>query len=252
MTILACNKLRIQFGNRLILSDLTFSIDEPQFIGVFGPNGAGKTSFMKTILGILPVQQGTLKIFGKHPRQVRKEIAYIPQYQNMDSFHLTGRSFIASSVHGNRLGLPFLTRKDHQEIDRVLDDVEARDLADLSLMEMSGGQKQRILLAQALLGEPRFIILDEPFNNLDPKWVKVILALIKNIQQERKISVLLSTHDLNPLIHVMNQVLCIGNQSAILGKVQDVITAKTLTKLYGFPIQVIKANNTCFVTTSFN
>ena len=107
-------------------------------------------------------------------------------------------------------------------------------------------------MAQALLGEPRFIILYEHFNNLDPKWVKVILALIKNIQQERKISVLLSTHDLNPLIHVMNQVLCIGNQSAILGKVQDVITAKTLTKLYGFPIQVIKANNTCFVTTSFN
>ncbi len=252
MSILACNKLSIQIGNHLILSDLSLSIDEPQFIGVFGPNGAGKTSFMKTLLGILPVKSGLLQILGKNPRQARKKIAYIPQQQETNNLHLTGRAFIASSIRGNHLGIPLVTSKDKREIDHVLEYVDAKDLANLSLSEMSGGQKQRILLAQALLGNPEFIILDEPFNNLDPKWVKIILSLIKNIQQEKQIVVLLSAHDINPLIPVMDQVLCLGNQAAVLGKVDTIITTKVLTELYGFPIQVIKVNHTCFVTTFFN
>lgn len=252
MKIIHCDKLNIQVGNRLIMSNLTFDVDYAQFIGVFGPNGAGKTSFIKTMLGILPVKQGMLRILGKEPKQARKQIGYVPQQQEIDSFHLTGRAFIASSVRGNYLGLPFLTKQDYQEIDQILEYVDAKDLANLTLNEMSGGQKQRILLAQALLGNPELIILDEPFNHLDPKWIQVILSLIKNIQQEKKITVFLSTHDLNPLIHVVDKIVCMGNQQAVLGNVNEVITTETLTQLYGFPIQVITINQKRFVTTAFH
>lgn len=251
MKVIYCNRLNIQIASKLILSGLDFTIEGPQFVGVFGPNGAGKTSFMKTVLGILSVRQGTLQVLGQFPRQARRKIGYVPQYREIDSFHLTGRAFIASSVRGNHLGLPFLTRNDNQEIDRVLEYVDAVRLAALPLAEMSGGQKQRIMLAQALLGNPELIILDEPFGNLDPKWVKLMLSLIRTIQQERKLTVLLSTHDLNPLLHVVDQVLCIGNQKAVLGRVDDVVTSEALTRLYGFPIQVVEAGYNRFVTTVF-
>lgn len=252
MNVLSCDKITIQIGHRLILSDLTFTLDYPQFIGIFGPNGAGKTSFMKTILGMLPVKKGNLQILGKTPKQARKYIGYVPQQQEIDSFHLTGKAFIASSIRGHWLGLPLLTKQDRYEIDRVLEYVDAKDLAIVALDEMSGGQRQRILLAQALLNNPKFIILDEPFNHLDPKWVQIILSLLKNIQQERKITILLSTHDLNPLTRVMDQVICIGNGRAVLGKVDEVITTETLTRLYDFPIHVLSIDQTRFVTTSFN
>lgn len=252
MSVLECNHLTIQIGSKVILSDLNFSIPNNQLVGVFGSNGSGKTSFMKTVLGILPFRQGDLRILGKSPKEIRRWIGYVPQHRDIDSFFLTGREFIASSIRGTRFGLPFLIKKDYQEIEAVLDYVQASDLATCPLAEMSGGQRQRILLAQALLGNPRLLVLDEPFSNLDPKWVQVMLSLIRRIQQEKKITVLLSAHDINPLLPVMDKLLCIGNQKAVLGTPTQVITTETLTELYGFPIQVIKTGQESFVLPSFH
>lgn len=250
MNVIECQNLDIRLGAHLILSGLNFQIKENQFIGIFGPNGSGKTTFMKALLGIIPYANGQVVVLGKTPQKARKQIGYIPQNRDMELFRLKGRDFIATSIHGHKLGLPFLTKKDLYHIDSVLDLVHARDLAFIPLCEMSGGQRQRLLLAQALLGNPQLIIMDEPFSNLDPKWVKIILSLIKDLQEQRKLTVLLSTHDLNPLIKVMDKVICIGNHQAILGEVDQVITSDILTGLYGFPIDVIKTDQHLFVTTS--
>lgn len=250
MNVIECQNLDIRLGTHLILSRLNLQIKENQFIGVFGPNGSGKTTFMKALLGIIPCPDDTFKILGKTPIKARKQIGYIPQYREMESFRLKGKDFIATSIHGHKLGLPFLTKKDLYHIDRVLDQVHARDLAFTPLSEMSGGQRQRLLLAQALLGNPKLIIMDEPFSNLDPKWVKIILSLIKELQEQEKLTILLSTHDLNPLMKIMDQVICIGNQQAVLGDVDHVMTSEVLSGLYGFPIEVVKTDQHLFVTTS--
>lgn len=250
MNVIECQNLDIRLSARLILSQLELKITENQFIGIFGPNGSGKTTFMKALLGIIQPSGGELKILGETPKKARKRIGYIPQYRDMESFRLKGRDFIATSIHGYKLGLPFLTKKDRYHIDTVLDQVHARDLADVPLSEMSGGQRQRLLLAQALLGNPQLIIMDEPFSNLDPKWVKIILSLIKELQEQKQLTILLSTHDLNPLMTFMDQVICIGNQKAILGNVDSVMTSDVLTQLYGFPIEVVKTDHHLFVTTA--
>lgn len=250
MNIIECQNIDVRLGTRLILSKLNLQIKENQFIGIFGPNGSGKTTFMKVLLGIIPYSNGKITILNKTPQKARKQIGYIPQYRDMELFRLKGRDFIATSIHGHKLGLPFLSKKDLYHIDEVLDQVHARDLAFIPLSEMSGGQRQRLLLAQALLGHPQLIIMDEPFSNLDPKWVKIILSLIKELQEQRKLTILLSTHDLNPLIKIMDKIICIGNQKAILGEVDQVITSDILTGLYGFPIDVIKTDQHLFVTTS--
>lgn len=250
MNVIECQDLDIQLGSRLVLSQLDFNIKENQFIGVFGPNGSGKTTFMKALLGIIPCAADEIKIFGQSPKKARKHIGYIPQYLGMETFRLKGRDFIATSIRGHKLGLPFLTKQDLSHIDEVLDQVHAKDLANIPLSEMSGGQRQRLLLAQALLGHPKLIIMDEPFGNLDPKWVKIILSLIKELQEQKKLTILLSTHDLNPLMKVMDQVICIGNQKAILGDVDRVMTSDVLTGLYGFPIEVVKTDQHLFVTTA--
>ncbi|MDI2091180.1 metal ABC transporter ATP-binding protein [Commensalibacter oyaizuii] len=250
MKVIECRNLDIRRGSCLVLSDLNLDIENNQFIGIFGPNGAGKTTFMKAVLGVIPTYRGYLSILGKSAKHAQKDIGYIPQYRDIQSFRLNGRDFVASSVRGHQWGLSFLTKNDFKNVDEALSQVQARDLANIPLNEMSGGQRQRLLLAQALLGNPKILILDEPFSNLDPKWVKVILSLIKEIQEQRQLTILLSTHDLNPLIHVMDQVLCIGNQHAVLGSVDDVMTSSVLTKLYGFPLQVVKADQHIFVTSS--
>lgn len=251
MIAIQCKNLDIKIGSQLILSELTLEIEQNQFIGVFGPNGSGKTTFMKAVLGVIPSASGQLKVLNTDPKKARRQIGYVPQYRDMSIFHLNGRAFVATSIRGHSLGLPFLTKQDYYEVDKALDSVQATDLKTIPLSEMSGGQRQRLLLAQALLGQPKLIILDEPFSHLDPKWTKIILSLIKDIQQQQKLTVILSTHDLNPVIHMVDQVLCIGNKKAVLGKTDDVIDSAILTDLYGFPLHVVKADHHIFVTTYF-
>ncbi|CAI3941741.1 ABC-type Mn2+/Zn2+ transport system [Commensalibacter communis] len=250
MNVIECQNLDVRLGSRIILSRLNLEIKENQFIGIFGPNGSGKTTFMKALLGIIPCAESKIKILGNSPYKARKQIGYIPQYRDMESFQLTGREFIATSIRGHKWGLPFLTKQDLYHIDAVLDHVHAKELAGVPLSEMSGGQRQRLLLAQALLGNPQLIIMDEPFSNLDPKWVKIILSLLKELQERIGLTILLSTHDLNPLMKIMDQVICIGNQKAILGDVNQVMTSDVLTQLYGFPIEVVKTDRHLFVTTA--
>lgn len=249
MNAVSCKELQIRIGSKIIFDRLDFSIKEGQFVGVFGPNGAGKTTFFKCLFGNIPYSHGKLEVLGQPPIKIRGKIGYVPQQRDIFPLNLTGRAFIATAIRGNRFGIPFLFREDQKEIDRVLALVDAKDLAQQPLTELSGGQRQRLLLAQALLGKPNILILDEPLNNIDPKWTQHILNLIKHIQSQQKLTVLLSTHDLNPLVNIIDQVLCLGNKTAILGKAEEVITSEILTDLYQTPMQVIKAENRIFVTS---
>ena len=114
-------------------------------------------------------------------------------------------------------------------------------------MEISGGERQRLLLAQALLGHPRLLLLDEPLISLDPHHQHSVIELVKQVQQEFGITVLFSAHELNPLLNAIDQVLYLGRGQVALGPVDQVITAPVLSRLYGSPIEVVRLNNRIFV-----
>ena len=248
MSIIELDRATLQIGGRAVLKDISFAIEPGEFIGVLGPNGAGKTTLMRSILGLLPPSAGGLTVFGSAPRCGDASIGYLPQLRTvLPDLRVRGLDYIASSMHGERWGLPSLTAANRAKIEATLDAVGARDLANRALSDMSGGERQRLLLAQALIGDPKLLLLDEPLISLDARHQEVVIDVIKKVCRERKITVLFSAHELNQLLGAIDRVLYLGNGQAVLGRVDDVVTAPVLSRLYGAEIEVLRAGGHIFV-----
>jgi len=246
--IVALDHASIKIGGRAVLADASFSIEPGEFIGVLGPNGAGKTTLMRAILGLLPPCAGTLRVFGRAPQRGDRTIGYLPQLRTvLPDLRIRGLDFIGSSLHGERWGLPSLTRKDRHMIEETLDAVGARELANRPLSEMSGGERQRLLLAQSLMGAPKLLLLDEPLISLDHRHQEVVIDVVRQVCRERGITVLFSAHELNQLLGAIDRVLYLGNGQAVLGHVDEVVTAPVLSRLYRTEIEVVRAGGHIFV-----
>jgi len=251
MNVIELDRVTIAIGGRDILVDTSFAIKHGEFIGLLGPNGAGKTTLMRAILGLLRPRAGSLRVFGRAPRRGDPQIGYLPQVRTVvPDLRVRGFDFIASSLHGERWGLPSLTGADHRMIEKTLTAVGAADLARRPLSDMSGGERQRLLLAQALLGEPQLLLLDEPLISLDYRYQEAVIDLVRRFARERNITVLFSAHELNQLIGTLDRVLYLGNGHAALGTVAEVATAPVLSQLYGTEIEVVRANGHIFVLSS--
>ena len=238
----------LQLGHRAVLRDVSLSVRPGEFIGVLGPNGAGKTTLMRAILGLLPPTHGELRVFGRTPQEGDPKIGYLPQLRTvLPDLRVRGVDFIGSSLNGHRLGLPSLTRAERKAIEATLDDVGARELGARPLNEMSGGERQRLLLAQALLGNPRLLLLDEPLIMLDARHQEIAIDVVRKVCRERSITVLFSAHELNQLIGALDRVLYLGHGQAVLGTVDEVVTAPVLSRLYGTDIEVVRASGHIFV-----
>jgi zinc/manganese transport system ATP-binding protein len=238
----------IGIGGRIVLADASFAIQAGEFIGVLGPNGAGKTTLMRAILGLLPPSAGAVRVFGSSPQRGDRTIGYLPQVRTvLPDLRVRGLDFIGSSLHGERWGLPSLSRHDRHMIEVTLDAVGARDLAARPLSAMSGGERQRLLLAQALMGSPKLLLLDEPLISLDQRHQEVVIDVVRKVCRERGITVLFSAHELNQLLGTLDRVLYLGNRQAVLGTVDEVISAPVLSRLYGTDIQVVRAEGHIFV-----
>jgi zinc/manganese transport system ATP-binding protein len=203
---------------------------------------------MRAILGLLPPASGSIRIFGRPPRRGNADIGYVPQVRTvLPDLRVRGLDFVASSVRGERWGLSSLSRDERRMIGKTLAAVGVEDLAARPLAEMSGGERQRLLLAQALFGAPKLLLLDEPLISLDYRYQEAVIELVRSFARERNVTVLFSAHELNQLIGVLDRVLYLGNGHAALGTVAEVATAPVLSKLYGADIEVVQAAGRIFV-----
>lgn len=238
----------LRLGNRTVLADVSLEIPVNAFIGVLGPNGSGKTTLMRAILGLVAPSSGDIRVLGRPATRGNPAIGYIPQVHGASpGLRLSGWDFVGIGAKGHSLGLPRLGKAERADIDRALDLVGARALARRPLGEMSGGERQRLLLAQALIGKPRLLLLDEPLISLDPHRQQEVVALAKALQVELGVAVLFSAHELNPLLDAIDQVLYLGRGHAALGSVDDVITGPVLSRLYGSDIDVVRLKGRIFV-----
>ena len=242
------NKVSLALGGREILGHVSFQIERGEFVGLLGANGSGKTTLLRAMLGLVPVTHGAISVFGAAPCTGNAAVGYMPQTRsNLNSFRLRGRDFVAGVVDGQKFGLPWLSKTAAKQVDRALDLVEATGLSHRPLSDMSGGERQRLLLAQALVGDPKLLLLDEPLMSLDPGQQRNIVGLVKRLQTQLEIPVIFSSHELNPLLGSIDRVLYLGNTFAENGEVKDVITGPILSKLYGAPIEVYEINGRIFV-----
>lgn len=234
-------------GGRTVLADVSLSIRPCEFVGVLGANGAGKTTLMRAMLGLLRPAAGTITLFGAPVARGNPLVGYMPQTRSLRAPFLTGRTMVQSALDGHRWGVRLRGAAAEREVDRVLALVGAAELARRPLGDMSGGERQRLLLAQALLGAPRLLLLDEPLISLDPSRQSEVVALVRALQQELRIAVLFSAHELNPLLGALDRVLYLGSGHAALGSVDEVITSDSLSRLYGSPIEVVRLGGRIFV-----
>jgi zinc/manganese transport system ATP-binding protein len=238
----------LALGGRTILSGVDLALRAPEFVGLLGPNGAGKTTLMRAMLGLVAPASGSIRLFGQPPAQARRLVGYMPQSRGMaPASRLSGWDFVAAAAGGARWGLPILSGADRRDVARVLDLVQGAALARRPLAELSGGERQRLLLAQALLGRPKILLLDEPLISLDPHRQHEVVDLVRGLQQELGLCVLFSAHEINPLLGALDRVLYLGGGQAALGTVEEVITGPVLSRLYATPIDVLRLHGRIFV-----
>jgi zinc/manganese transport system ATP-binding protein len=247
VTAITLDNVTISLGSRRILWDVTLDILQGEFIGMLGANGAGKTTLMRAILGLLPVSAGSITVLGHPARTGNRAVGYMPQASAAVSARINGRDFVVAAANGHRWGSPLPARDDYRDADRALELVGATTLSKRPLTELSGGERQRLLLAQALLGGPNVLLLDEPLISLDPSRQSAVIELVRRLQRDLGITVLFSAHELNPLLGALDRVLYLGSGQAALGPVDEVITGPVLSRLYGSPIEVVRVNGRIFV-----
>jgi zinc/manganese transport system ATP-binding protein len=230
------------YGSKAIWSDANFSIPSGSFTAVLGPNGAGKSTLIRLILGLLHPMAGKLEVFGEAPRRGNPRIGYVPQGSTFDpELSIRGRDFVGLGVDGHRWGVRLTGRAQvAAATDVSIAAVGAEGYADRQLGRLSGGEQQRLLLAQALVGQPSLLLMDEPLSHLDVRNQGAIVQLISEVARQRHLTVLLIAHDVNPLLRHIDHVLYVAQGKLAMGKPADIITSETLSAIYSAPVEVLR------------
>jgi zinc/manganese transport system ATP-binding protein len=238
--VLTVDGLTVSFPGRKVLDGVSFSLAQGDFCGLIGSNGSGKTTLLRTILGLQAPASGRVSIDGGSRADA---IGYVPQKIVLDpDMPLRARDLVALGLDGQRFGLPLWGRQRRAQVDEMLVAVDALPFADQRVGELSGGQQQRILIAHALIRRPKLLLLDEPLANLDLRSAAEVVALLRRVADEHRITVLLSAHDMNPLLSVMDRIVYLANGRAASGTTEAVVRTEVLSDLYGYHIDVIKVH----------
>ena len=245
---ISLDHVTLKLAGRVILREVNFQITAGEFVSVLGPNGAGKTTLLKLLLGLLKPNTGAVTVLGASPRRGNNAIGYAPQHRVLESdVALRARDVVGFGLDGHHWGIGLPNTHRTKMIDTVLREVDALQFADAPIAQLSGGEQQRLLIAQALITDPQILLLDEPLANLDIHHTQEIVTLLAKICHQRKVTILLVAHDVNPLLPVIDKVLYMANGQTALGAPNKVITNATLSQLYGTSVEVVRALDRIFV-----
>lgn len=252
--ILALDGVDVRLGARKILDGVSFQIAPGQIAGLIGSNGAGKTTLFRVILGMQAPSAGRVRIDGSpvsgaHARGRRRApIGYVPQKFLLEGdLPLRARDLVDLGIDARRLGIAWPSRRRRERVERMLDAVDALELADARVGTLSGGEQQRVLIAHALVGGPRLLLLDEPLANLDIARDEEVVTLLAKIAAEQSIAVLISSHEINPLLPVMDRVVYLARGRAASGSTEEVVRADVLSRLYGRHVDVLNVHGRVLV-----
>jgi zinc/manganese transport system ATP-binding protein len=237
ISVLSVDGVTVRLGGRTVLDEVTFAVGAGEFTGLIGSNGAGKTTLFRVILGLETPQRGRVVVPGGSRASA---IGYVPQKISLDpDVPIRARDLIGLGLDGQRLGLPLPSRRRRLRVDEMLAAVGAERYADDRVGNLSGGEQQRVMIAHALISRPRLLLLDEPLANLDIPSSRDVVTLLSRISKEQGVAILISAHEMNPLLRAMDRVVYLAGGRAASGPTDEVVTTETLSRLYGHPVEVL-------------
>jgi zinc/manganese transport system ATP-binding protein len=243
----------LSYGERVLWSGLDLDVQPGQFLAVLGPNGSGKTSLLKVLLGLTPLSAGTGEVTGAPIRRGNPSIGYIPQHRGFDiDVPLRARDLVGLGLDGHRWGVGWPSRARRARVDDLLRQVEATSYANVPLGQLSGGEQQRLRVAQALSTDPSVLLCDEPLLSLDLSHQRMVVDLIDRRRREYDTAVLFVTHEINPVLPLVDRVLYVIDGKFRFGTPDDVMTSEVLSELYGSEIEVIRRHDRLVVLGATN
>lgn len=246
--VLTVAGVSVSLSGRHILDDVSFAVGAGEFTGLIGPNGAGKTTLIRVILGLQRTEAGTVSVAGQPHGSRNPSVGYVPQKVLLDpDMPLRARDLVALGADGHRFGIPVPSRARRDAVAEMLHAVDADRFADARVGLLSGGEQQRVLIAQALISRPKLLLLDEPLANLDLRSSQEIIGLLARIAREQQVAVLLSAHDMNPLLPVLDRVVYMAAGRAASGSTAEVIRGDVLSALYGYHVDVLHVHGRVLV-----
>jgi zinc/manganese transport system ATP-binding protein len=252
-TAIELDAAAVRIGRRTIWSGVSMQMRRGEFVALLGANGSGKSTLLKAVLGSLPVSAGRIAVLGRAPGAPSGAIGYLPQRRSFPhGTRLRGGDVVRLGLDGDRWGVPLpfsrgslgaRTRTARARVAEVIELVGAAAYANRPIGELSGGEQQRLLIAQALVRRPELLLLDEPLDSLDLPNQAAVAALVGKLCRVAGVATLLVAHDVNPLLPYLDRVVYLAGGHAVEGPVEEVVTTATLTRLYGAPVEVLRASD---------
>ncbi|MBF6173154.1 metal ABC transporter ATP-binding protein [Nocardia blacklockiae] len=233
---------RLSFGERTLWEGLDLEVAAGEFVAVLGPNGSGKTSLLRMLLGQLAPGAGTAEVAGTPARVGNPHIGYIPQQKTIEAgVQLRGVDLVGLGVDGHRWGLGLRGRKERRrKVADAVAQVGAEHYAHAPLETLSGGEQQRLRVAQALVGDPRVLLCDEPLLSLDLANQRLVSELIDKRRRDHDTAVLFVTHEINPILPLVDRVLYLVDGKFRIGTPDEVMTSEVLSELYRTEVDVLR------------
>jgi zinc/manganese transport system ATP-binding protein len=239
-SVLSLRDAGVRFGDRVLWSGLDLELQPGEFLAVLGPNGAGKSTLLKAVLGQQPLSTGELLIDGQAPGRGSDRVGYVPQQKSMDAATpLRARDLVALGIDGHRWGLRRRTAEQRRRVTDALAAVGATGYADAPLGLLSGGEQQRVRIAQALATDPSLLLCDEPLLSLDLRHQRAVADMIDRRRHEHDTAVVFVTHEINPVLDLVDRVLYVAAGGHRIGPPAEVLTSETLSELYRTPVDVL-------------
>jgi zinc/manganese transport system ATP-binding protein len=240
--VLSLRSATLSFGGRELWHNLNLDVQPGEFLAVLGPNGTGKTSLLKTILGQQKLTSGSIEFLGHPVGRGSKKIGYIPQQKLLEQgTPLRARDLVAFGVNGNRWGLPISSKAVRKRVDDILESVGATDYANVPVSTLSGGEQQRIRVGQSIAGDPQLLLCDEPLLSLDLHHQRQVSELIDEQRKALGTAVVFVTHDVNPILGMVDRVLYLAGGRFRVGTPDEVLRSEVLSYMYDTPVEVIRS-----------